>query len=1245
MAERVTATFNKVEILSTAEKTEVTDHSQTPWIAQIINGLAQNGRDWVYRLLPNERKKNAESGVLDNSQTLTEYVDTKNRRIDSELIKSAQFNLPGFILVGPRKREEVSSESEKKKKSIYLNRNLPLDKLAELLPESEQLQNVIDILQEQEIKVLRNHHWSKLDSMTRMHNRFGFPELVASIIRKHENRDTHKRPKTKVFLIQFDIDFFTSFNELGHPFGDLALKRLARAALALKDQEINAQFKDEDARADAIFDLYRWGGEEFVMLVELPVDSDINPHALAAQLKTNVEREYRNDPGNESETGLFDEVNTLMHDENYAYEACNKHLIEKRRGEFNAYYLNEENLAKAKDEAQKKLTDYSVNEFRIAQTKEELSEKIKIHYNALIASRHAMAGKRLTHVMKTVKDLIASGKKGREIETALQKENITYTPQDDATAETIFAQVEKFLEAERELERDKLIQHSRVLLNVCFAATDEKFNSIKDKVLQKIQTEFSEDITVTLEAAQVRDFQQEMYQFFFYRGRAKELLIKQDLDRTLESVKDLKEGDINKMLQQLGETPGTESLEAKRENLTLLLKQRASVSARNAMNAYVHDEHNVFSRNIYKQHLYTEKYQDIIKRAQDAGIIDPQATVVPATLLKLTYEKIEELKKAGMSETDNNLQLLIAIRNELQIKVGTLTVVAAELQFDSPDNDAAKIPDHYKRELQNKLREIKSIFNVNEYPPEQHEQASTAFIAFNNFLSNSENYSFAELHEHAVNLLRATKKSKNQYTKTERANRLRLIQILNEANNTRAIEVVNHFFGEVEDAKRQGKRDYIHDKSLSMGQIDSEPHYGTPEKLSGIKQKARANTRRVLEERHQPPDYDWPYLYTKKLQLSSIFRKARQDIENILDQRSPQGSYHHIKTSIIRHISLASKRIDRMLRGIETRRLSDQLTGAFNKAALAEMGGLYLSQSKKNFLRFSSEFNFAYLDSIGTTVRSLDREGVIQPGQIDFSGFFALHEMTVTSFDMDRLKILNDGISHDVGDIALQLVNLFFPAKGNDFSGNEQYKEWHKKYQTALSAKYGKSLTMHDFHAIHPQFFREGGEEGVLIIPGLASHESAELVRDLHVAAKKFLRQHLKLDDDDLTKKMKTEAYKQFGTEDDENTKIASEVGGFTSGSVSPTDILWLIDRYHLGNTFDREKIFENMTIQHLAFIAGFIGEICKTTIGRGKALALRDLFEAYEGYQKSNPDAQTTPEGLAQAIVQICAPTKNTES
>ncbi len=116
-------------------------------------------------------------------------------------------------------------------------------------------------------KVIAEHEKSEVDPLTGCYNRRKYEEILAKEIRKAESSGK------KLSLILMDIDHFKHFNDTyGHDAGDTVLRNFSKC---LRNNLKGNRF------------LFRWGGEEFVVLC--PGDDLSSAVKIANYLRTRIE--------------------------------------------------------------------------------------------------------------------------------------------------------------------------------------------------------------------------------------------------------------------------------------------------------------------------------------------------------------------------------------------------------------------------------------------------------------------------------------------------------------------------------------------------------------------------------------------------------------------------------------------------------------------------------------------------------------------------------------------------------------------------------------------------------------------------------------------------------------------------------------------------------------------------------------------------------------------------------------------
>ena len=116
----------------------------------------------------------------------------------------------------------------------------------------------------------RNAHFGKMikyDYLTGAHSRYASELLFETEMKRY------KRGKQEFSIILYDIDDFKIINDTyGHLVGDKILKELTK--------DIHDELRDMDT-------LFRWGGEEFIVL--MPNTDKTNSYEIAKRLKDKVQ--------------------------------------------------------------------------------------------------------------------------------------------------------------------------------------------------------------------------------------------------------------------------------------------------------------------------------------------------------------------------------------------------------------------------------------------------------------------------------------------------------------------------------------------------------------------------------------------------------------------------------------------------------------------------------------------------------------------------------------------------------------------------------------------------------------------------------------------------------------------------------------------------------------------------------------------------------------------------------------------
>lgn len=113
------------------------------------------------------------------------------------------------------------------------------------------------------------------DKLTGLYNRHYFDEIIESIMDEADIKNQ------TISLVLFDLDHFKNVNDIwGHPVGDIVLKTTAEIA--------GSTIRKSDI-------LFRWGGEEFIIL--MPKTSVNEAIAVAEEIRKKIEKNIFNEVG------------------------------------------------------------------------------------------------------------------------------------------------------------------------------------------------------------------------------------------------------------------------------------------------------------------------------------------------------------------------------------------------------------------------------------------------------------------------------------------------------------------------------------------------------------------------------------------------------------------------------------------------------------------------------------------------------------------------------------------------------------------------------------------------------------------------------------------------------------------------------------------------------------------------------------------------------------------------------------
>lgn len=107
-------------------------------------------------------------------------------------------------------------------------------------------------------KFARNYEYMSdeinIDPLTQVRNRLSFNNVVAKLFKRYSNT-SFSLDSTPISMVMLDIDHFKKFNDTyGHVAGDEVLKHVA------------SNFKNELLKFDSTSQIFRFGGEEFIII-------------------------------------------------------------------------------------------------------------------------------------------------------------------------------------------------------------------------------------------------------------------------------------------------------------------------------------------------------------------------------------------------------------------------------------------------------------------------------------------------------------------------------------------------------------------------------------------------------------------------------------------------------------------------------------------------------------------------------------------------------------------------------------------------------------------------------------------------------------------------------------------------------------------------------------------------------------------------------------------------------------------
>ncbi len=1181
---------------NTPEKTQEQRDSLSKTAELILNILNTNERDLFLR----ELESYTQNTKQEYKSHIDEYVDKKGKEIDEEIEKI----LEEIEEIYKKQNGDKKHNRENSEPSI-----LYLLKTLSKLPDTENKLTEFKDLNNRLIKLYKTLFQDKLTSLS---NRWGFLEKISKLFKKSSQDIQQNKEKGTFYkhnyLILFDIDFFTAFNDFGHHFGDLVLKALSLKLLEFKKNQLT---KDGN---NINIDLRRWGGEEFLIFIQ-----------SSGKISTDKIKNFKNNVQLYIQS-LIGKLNPTDN-ENFVQTSVNKHLIEKRKGEFNARFYKEvlkeknNNLESAKRNAINTLNknmDVIIN-IKEDDDKDKKTEVIKLlkerikniidrseNFQELVENIHQS----FSYVKRAIVLLVL---KSEDIENI---EDIKIEPIPSGPMVVAGLTASEFGKIANDIDPDYLIQKTKLKIeyykNMARQASGEEKTQYlsKEKFLQyalakiKLIAERIQKITGDTQEDELKkkNLKRNLLDTYtstiigerYYINKIKEQSIyNSEYNDCIKSLKQIWKNipeQIRKELQiKIDKFAYEDNSPAHMLQILYLLKDKLLEDKNN--DNTINDINDLIAQlelpkeeigtltlvfspikdnilNIPISNLHKKRLASVFERSitksdeRSITINEILSDIISYTHIDKSYTLLD--MKARCTQISKN-----AIKRDQRLKL--------KLKKEDEKN----IPKR-RGGLQNR----KNIINYVEQKilPDIFNGCNIDDITLQdikNFIQNPDNITYSDLY-HLVSYFailcdwsfkhnpKYQKRQKKKYIQknTELENPLHqalgvLIQEINNIVQDVSRGVLQICFQGIENLKNTGKRNIFIEIQVNQAEMNNK-----------IKTDARGGNnlqeyidklylltdrvRQVLFQRRKPPHDDFPILKPEIEKMKSIIKNLQEDIISAISDKN------HIDDE--KCINKVISKIESTISRLFSLKYLDHLTGAFNRDAFDKTVNLYLEKQT---------------------------------------------EFAVISLDGDRLKLLNEGIDHFAGDMYLMLYSLFF----ND-TQNRAYREWKEEYDLAVREKIGNNE--HTPHNAYPLFCRIGGEEFAIILPYISTKKAQELAVSLAEKVKTYIRDELDIEKNEEIKNRLINAAKRiYGVSGEEAEKIVSELGGFTAGIISTSDIAHIIQAYNeTAGSYNRININNiRITPKKLMEISDIIAEGLKTAGMRGRSANIVSLLMAY--YEK----------------------------
>ncbi len=1095
---------------------------------------------------------------------------------------------------------------------------------------------------------------------------------------------TPELQKTNLKLYVFDIDYFTAFNDLGHKFGDLALKKLSLSVLSIKSNILRNFFDDRDygendkkrIAKSFVMDVYRWGGEEFVMSMDIPSEMEdwfANRNLFdddnAEETVTRRIGAYLQNQVNLAFTEIIQAVDDIEGD-GFCQRVFNRHLTQKRRGEFNATHYDysddeQENLKlleKAKQHVTKNIVQYiKLQKQEVRQSLQNLSDSLfsgvetifelerNIHLFFHSEPIQDMYRDKIAEFLKSVKKNESGSDSHGNTEEADSKESSAMNK------DYVIKELTGYIELNSEEADD--------FESVINGVVDELMTSMPIK-----KTYLKYELTALFEGADsAKDIAIILYDFYrrdiinanermISRKLKEEILYKESYKSLLNKIKNEKltpEALLNRdntpsyvfnTLYELYIKPVRDIQELKNRYKTIKQESGGNASDNDSVIREIRLEVIEIVNNMLQMHngetVFSKSLLDSSEFESD--FID-NALNSPNKIDNESFEKLLSCVDESVKNNNSIFNTVNDVLGGIQVNVGTLSVVTDEIEFDvmPVSNDYLdEISTYYKfsnlseilsdenltekfGSLDVTLEEVvdrQFAWNTHDYIEEYGHDIEAIKQSLKKAIGVDTGRTIKDIAQGIKSVVEHEKNHGAQYASSFEEFRRDLNAITMAIRGVYDRKILKAHSDKIEESKIKDLREQKKNTLSDIGEfikwvyvmradelIDTLFERVEEAKRKGKKNNVYGGIKPVkISEIEEKRNFTLPTDNLKKSDYSSA-----ETVDKISEKRKEEWPY--------------LKRLDEEHRGIVGK--AGEILVSYNPGESEELNrvlGEFASHvnrctrgAKLRLLvdKLTGAFNDFGFRELGQKMFDIIKENHMEkPKERTPENRYGFDDFTVVAPDQDLFKAFNEGVSHKAGDVVLRNISIFFYERMLDPNEvSKEYENWLNDYRRSLSEKYGTDLTQDQLKNIFPTYFRIGGEESIVIIQGLSSRESAGLVESLNSMIKSFNSKSIKKEE--LNPRISKYLEREKGVSKEQATILAEKVGGFTSGLISYSDLEHIIESYTGGKTRDEEKervLYEFLHIGHLRQIADELGGIQKK-LERGKALGMWTLLEAYK--------------------------------